>query len=230
MRDTRRSRRRSSNLELVPDPTGSLGPRCSSHGTRATGRPVRKIRTRGMEHEACPRRARVCRPVRAARGQRVPRDAELVRDPQLTDRRQARHHRATAGRQRTVYDVKTGEPRPSYEIQVKLYMLLLPWSNHGRWQNLSQISRQYEEGVAAQSPTVGSCGVRSTRALTLWPSRWHALWPSIGRAEADSASPVPVACDRTSTTLCFDSAGSSCPFDSPRVWSSSCPASSSGSP
>ena len=51
-----------------------------------------------------------------------------------TDRRQARHHRATAGRQRTVYDVKTGEPRPSDEIQVKLYMLLLPWSNHGRWQ------------------------------------------------------------------------------------------------
>ena len=33
----------------------------------------------------------------------------------------------------TVYDVKTGQPRSSDEIQVKLYMLLLPRSNHGRW-------------------------------------------------------------------------------------------------
>ena len=33
----------------------------------------------------------------------------------------------------TVYDVKTGRPRAADEIQVKLYMYLLPVSNHGRW-------------------------------------------------------------------------------------------------
>ena len=36
--------------------------------------------------------------------------------------------------------------------------------------NLSQISRQYEESVATRSPTVWSCGGRSTRVLTLRPS------------------------------------------------------------
>ena len=32
----------------------------------------------------------------------------------------------------TVYDVNTGRPRAADEIQVKLYMYLLPVSNHGR--------------------------------------------------------------------------------------------------
>ena len=33
----------------------------------------------------------------------------------------------------TVNDIKTGRPRAADEIQVKLYMYLLPVSNHGRW-------------------------------------------------------------------------------------------------
>ena len=37
----------------------------------------------------------------------------------------------------TVYDVKTGTPRPSDEIQVKLYVLLLPRSDHQRWRGVS---------------------------------------------------------------------------------------------
>ena len=37
----------------------------------------------------------------------------------------------------TVYDVKTGQPRPSDEIQVKLYVLLLPRSDHSRWKGVS---------------------------------------------------------------------------------------------
>lgn len=37
----------------------------------------------------------------------------------------------------TIYDVKTGQPRASDEIQVKLYMFLLPLSEHLRWQGVS---------------------------------------------------------------------------------------------
>ena len=37
----------------------------------------------------------------------------------------------------TVYDVKTGEPRPSDEIQVKLYVLLMLRSGHSRWWDVS---------------------------------------------------------------------------------------------
>ena len=37
----------------------------------------------------------------------------------------------------TIYDVKTGQPRTSDEIQVKLYMFLLPLSGHRRWQGVS---------------------------------------------------------------------------------------------
>ena len=37
----------------------------------------------------------------------------------------------------TVYDVKTGAPRPSDEIQVKLYVMLLPRSDHSRWRGAS---------------------------------------------------------------------------------------------
>ena len=33
----------------------------------------------------------------------------------------------------TVLDIKTGQPRVSDEIQVKLYMLLMPLSHHPRW-------------------------------------------------------------------------------------------------
>ena len=36
-----------------------------------------------------------------------------------------------------VQDVKTGQPRASDEIQVKLYMLLLPLSSHRRWSGVS---------------------------------------------------------------------------------------------
>ena len=37
----------------------------------------------------------------------------------------------------TIYDVKTGQRRDSDEIQVKLYMFLLPLSGHRRWQGVS---------------------------------------------------------------------------------------------
>ena len=37
----------------------------------------------------------------------------------------------------TIYDVKTGQHRASDEIQVKLYMFLLPLSGHRRWQGIS---------------------------------------------------------------------------------------------
>ena len=37
----------------------------------------------------------------------------------------------------TVYDVKTGGPRLSDEIQVKLYVMLLPRSEHSRWPGVS---------------------------------------------------------------------------------------------
>ena len=37
----------------------------------------------------------------------------------------------------TIYDVKTGQPRSSDEIQVKLYMYLLPLSGHRRWQGVT---------------------------------------------------------------------------------------------
>ena len=37
----------------------------------------------------------------------------------------------------TIYDVKTGQPGTSDEIQVKLYMFLLPLSGHRRWQGVS---------------------------------------------------------------------------------------------
>ena len=36
----------------------------------------------------------------------------------------------------TIYDVKTGQPRVSDEIQVKLYMLLLPLSEHRLWKHV----------------------------------------------------------------------------------------------
>ena len=35
-----------------------------------------------------------------------------------------------------MYDVKTGEPRTSDEIQVKLYVLLLPRSDHSQWRGV----------------------------------------------------------------------------------------------
>ena len=37
----------------------------------------------------------------------------------------------------TVYDAKTGTARPSDEIHVKLYLLLLPRSDHQRWRGVS---------------------------------------------------------------------------------------------
>ena len=37
----------------------------------------------------------------------------------------------------TIYNVKTGQPRASGEIQVKLYMFLLPLSGHRRWQGVT---------------------------------------------------------------------------------------------
>ena len=40
---------------------------------------------------------------------------------------------ASPGGRVTVHDIKTGQPRASDEIQVKLYMLLLPLSGHPRW-------------------------------------------------------------------------------------------------
>ena len=37
----------------------------------------------------------------------------------------------------TIYDVKTGQPKASDEIHVKLYMFLLPLSGHRRWHGVS---------------------------------------------------------------------------------------------
>ena len=41
----------------------------------------------------------------------------------------------------TVLDIKTGQPRASDELQVKLYMLLLPLSGHHRWSGVRMDGR-----------------------------------------------------------------------------------------
>ena len=56
----------------------------------------------------------------------------------------------------TIYDVKTGPPRASDEIQVKLYMFLLPLSGHRRSQGVT-----FESCVAYADGTEKKIGADS---------------------------------------------------------------------
>ena len=65
----------------------------------------------------------------------------------------------------TAVDIKTGQPRESDEVQVKLYMLLLPLSSHTRWHGV----RMDGQVLYANSPA------RNLRSEDITPEFRHSL-------------------------------------------------------